>query len=64
MLSYDNVDDDVYLMASNNNSYYRYRKLSLDEILDALVSCKDISKLEMYMENKDNLKTLEVLACQ
>ena len=64
LLSYDNVDDDVYLMASNNNSYYRYRKLSLDEILDALVSCKDISKLEMYMENKDNLKTLEVLACQ
>ena len=64
LLSWNDVNDDIFLMASNNNSYYRYRNLSLDEILNILTTCKDISKLEMYMANRDNLKALEVLACR
>lgn len=64
LLSWNDVNDDIFLIASNNNSYYRYRNLSLDEILNILTTCKDISKLEMYMANRDNLKALEVLACR
>jgi len=64
LLSWNDVNDDIFLIASNNNSYYRYRNLSLDEILNILTTCKDISKLDMYMSNRDNLKALEVLACR
>ena len=64
LLSWNDVNDDIFLIASNNNSYYRYRNLSLDEMLNILTTCKDISKLEMYMANRDNLKALEVLACR
>lgn len=64
LLSWNDINDDIFLIASNNNSYYRYRNLSLDEILNILTTCKDISKLEMYMANRDNLKALEVLACR
>lgn len=60
--SYD--DEDIYLIASNNNSYYLHKNFSLDETLDVLTSCKDINKLDMYMLNRDNLKALEVLACR
>ena len=55
---------DIFLMASNNNSYYKYRNITLGEILDTLCSCGDINKLDMYMENRDNLNALEVLACR
>lgn len=57
-------DEDIYLIASNNNSYYLHKNFSLDETLDVLTSCKDINKLDMYMLNRDNLKALEVLACR
>lgn len=58
------VDEDIYLIACNNNSYYLHRNFSLDETLDALTSCEDINKLDMYMANRENLKALEVLACR
>lgn len=57
-------EDIIYLIASNNRSEYLYKNFSLDEILNILTTCKDVNKLEMYMENRDNLKTLEVLACR
>ena len=64
LLSESYVDEDIYLIASNNNSYYLHRNISLDETLDVLTSCEDVNKLDMYMLNKDNLKALEVLACR
>ncbi len=63
LLSWTDASEDIFLMASNNNSYYRYRNLSLDEILNVLTTCKDVNKLDMYMANRENLKALEVLAC-
>ena len=57
-------DEDIYLIACNNNSYYLHKNFSLDETLNVLTSCKDINKLDMYMLNRDNLKALEVLACR
>lgn len=64
LLSESYVDEDIYLIASNNNSYYLHRNISLDETLDVLTSCEDVNKLDMYMLNRDNLKALEVLACR
>lgn len=63
LLSENSIDEDIYLIASNNNSYYLHKNISLDETLDALTSCEDINKLDMYMANRENLKALEVLAC-
>lgn len=64
LLSWTDANDDIFLIASNNNSYYRYSNISLDEILNILTTCKDVSKLEMYMANRSNLEALEVLACR
>lgn len=58
------IDEDIYLIACNNNSYYLHKNISLDETLYALTSCEDINKLDMYMANRENLKALEVLACR
>ena len=60
----DNVDEDIYLMSSNNHSYYKYNNVTLTEMLDILCSCTDVNKLDMYLENRDNLNALDVLACQ
>lgn len=57
-------EDIIYLIASNNRSNYLYKNFSLDEILNILTTCKDVNKLDMYMVNRENLKTLEVLACR
>lgn len=64
LLTESYADEDIYLIASNNNSYYLHKKFSLDETLDVLTSCEDINKLDMYMSNRDNLKALEVLTCR
>lgn len=64
LLSEHSIDEDIYLIACNNNSYYLHKNISLDETLDILASCEDVNKLDMYMSNRDNLKTLEVLACR
>lgn len=64
LLSEHCIDEDIYLIACNNNSYYLHKNISLDETLDILTSCEDINKLDMYMSNRDNLKALEVLACR
>jgi hypothetical protein len=64
LLSESYIDEDVYLIACNNNSYYLHKNFSLDETLDVLTSCEDVNKLDMYMLNRDNLKALEVLACR
>ena len=56
--------DIIYLIASNNRHSYLYKNFSLDEILNILITCKDVNKLDMYMSNRDNLKALEVLACR
>ena len=58
------AEDIIYLIASNNRHYYLYKNFSLDEILNILTTCKDVNKLDMYMLNRENLKTLEVLACR
>lgn len=63
LLSENSIDEDIYLIACNNNSYYLYKNISLDEILNILTTCKDVNKLDMYMANRENLKALEVLAC-
>ena len=60
----DNIDEDIYLMSSNNHSYYKYNYVTLAEMLDILCSCTDVNKLDMYLENRDNLNALDVLACQ
>ena len=54
----------ILLAASNNNSFYQYKKVSLNEILEWICSCEDINKLDMYLMNKENLEALEVLACR
>lgn len=64
LLTESYAGEDIYLIASNNNSYYLHKNFSLDETLDVLTSCEDINKLDMYMSNRDNLKALEVLACR
>ena len=64
LLTESYVDEDIYLIAGNNNSYYLHKNFSLDETLDILTSCEDVNKLDMYMLNRDNLKALEVLACR
>ena len=56
--------DIIDLIASNNRHSYLYKNFSLDEILNILITCKDVNKLDMYMSNRDNLKALEVLACR
>lgn len=60
----DNVDEDIRLISSNNHSYYKYNNVTLSEMLDILCSCTNVNKLDMYLENRDNLNALDVLACQ
>lgn len=64
LLSEHSIDEDIYLIACNNNRYYLHKNVSLDETLDVLTTCKNVNKLDMYMVNRANLKVLEVLACR
>src|SRR5574344_2133262 len=48
LLSERSIDEDIYLIACNNNRYYLHKNVSLDETLDVLTTCKNVNKLDMY----------------